>query len=124
MDRQSAKMIPAICHEHCKGRNSPTIDAIREHSRRRLSSTRLEIDSKGANAMATVHAWFSAETALAHGSSIYRKLSGSTVNVTRTNPDKDGKGSFRPDEKYLGEVIRLEDGGCVRATHRVEGITR
>jgi hypothetical protein len=74
--------------------------------------------------MATVHAWFSAEMALGHGNSIYRKLSGSTVNVTRTSPDKEGKGSFRPDEKYVGEVIRIEDGGCVRANQRLEGITR
>jgi hypothetical protein len=74
--------------------------------------------------MAIVHAWFSAEMALCHGSSIYRKLSGSTVNVTRTSPEKDGKGSFCPDEKYLGEVIRLEDGGCARGNQRVDGITR
>ena len=38
-------------------------------------------------------------------------------------PDKDGKGSFRSDEKYLGEVIRLEDGGCVRSNYRVQGVT-
>ncbi len=74
--------------------------------------------------MATIHAWFSAETALGHGSSIYRKPSGSTVNVTRTSSEREGKGSFRPDEKYVGEVLREEDGGCVQSNRRVDGITR
>src|SRR2546429_9975642 len=72
--------------------------------------------------MTTVHAWFSAETALVKGSAVYRKRDGSTVNVTRMSPDQHGKGSYRQDEKYLGEVVRQEDGGCVRPTWRVEGI--
>ena len=55
--------------------------------------------------MATVHAWFSAESALFHGNAVYRKSSGSTVNVTRTSPEKDGRGSRRQDEKYVGEVV-------------------
>src|ERR1051325_2198633 len=79
--------------------------------------------SKG-SAMTTVHAWFSMQRALLEGSSVYRKSSGATVNVTRMSPDKEGKGSFPYDEKYLGEVIREEDGGCVRANRRVPGITR
>jgi hypothetical protein len=74
--------------------------------------------------MSTIHAWFSAEMALGHGSSIYRKPSGSTVNVTRTNSEREAKGSFRQDEKYVGEVVREEDGGCLQPNHRVDGITR
>lgn len=73
--------------------------------------------------MTVIHAWFSAETALRQGSSIYRKIDGSTVNVTRLNPDKDAKGHHPYDEKYLGEVVTTEDGGCVRQTQRVKGIT-
>jgi hypothetical protein len=73
--------------------------------------------------MTTVHAWFSAETALRVGSSVYRKPSGSTVNVTRMSAERDGKGHHPYDEKYLGEVIQQEDGGCVRSTIRVPGIT-
>ena len=69
-----------------------------------------------------VHAWFSAETALRDGSSVYRKTGGSTVNVTRTDPVKDSKHSFWRDEKYLGEVISLADGGCVRGIQRVPSI--
>ena len=72
--------------------------------------------------MTTIHAWFSAETALRNGSSTYRKLDGSTVNVTRMSMDRDGRG-FPQDEKYLGEVICVEDGGCVRANWRVPGIS-
>ena len=73
--------------------------------------------------MTTTHAWFSSEAALRHGSSIYRKPDGSTVNVTRTNLQKDGKRPTGDEEQYVGEVIRTEDGGCVRATTRVRGIT-
>jgi hypothetical protein len=73
--------------------------------------------------MATVHAWFSAEQALLHGSAVYRKPDGGTVNVTRMSPQKEGKGSFRADERYLGEVVPREDGGCVRPTERVRSIT-
>jgi hypothetical protein len=73
--------------------------------------------------MTMIHAWFSFETALRAGSSLYRKPSGATVNVTRMSSDKEGKGSFPHDEKYLGEVITEQDGGCVRGTWRVPGIT-
>jgi hypothetical protein len=70
----------------------------------------------------TTHAWFSADTALRHGSSVYRKPSGSTVNVTRMNSDRNGKGSFPDDENYVGEVISQEDGGCIRGLSRVRSI--
>jgi len=73
--------------------------------------------------MTTTHAWFSFETALRQGSSLYRKPGGATVNVTRMNPDKDAKGSFPRDEKYLGEVVPQQDGGCVRENRRVPSIT-
>jgi hypothetical protein len=73
--------------------------------------------------MTILHAWFSADTALRTGSCVYRKPGGTTVNVTRTDPAKDSKGSFWNDEKYLGEVISHEDGGCVRENSRVRGIT-
>jgi hypothetical protein len=69
------------------------------------------------------HAWFSAGLALRIGSSVYRKPSGSRVNVTRLTADRVGKGSTEVDEKYVGEVIRQEDGGCVQAASRVRGIT-
>ena len=74
--------------------------------------------------MSTTHAWFSAGSALRHGSSVYRKPDGSTVNVTRMSALKVGKGSYRQDEKYVGEVVPLEDGGCVRPQTVVAGITR
>jgi hypothetical protein len=70
-----------------------------------------------------IHAWFSAQTALRDGSAIYRKLGGSTVNVTRMNTDRESKGSFYHDEIYLGQVVRHEDGGCARDTWRVPGIS-
>ena len=70
-----------------------------------------------------VHAWFSADTALRAGSMVYRKPSGSVVNVTRLTQDRLGKGSTNVDEKYVGEVIRIEDGGCVTPVRRVGGIT-
>jgi hypothetical protein len=73
--------------------------------------------------MTTIHAWFSFESALLHGSSLFRKLSGSTVNVTRLNVDRLSKGRSSDDEKYVGEVIRSEDGGCIRSNLRVDGIT-
>jgi hypothetical protein len=73
--------------------------------------------------MTTTHAWFSAETALLRGCDQYRKTGGSIVNVTRVNPDKDAKGSFRQDEKYLGEVISEADGGRLGQTTRRKGIT-
>ena len=74
--------------------------------------------------MSTIHAWFSADFALRHGSSVYRKPDGSTVTVTRMNVLKEGKGSYRQDERYLGEVIAGEDGGCVRPRSVVGGVTR
>jgi len=70
-----------------------------------------------------IHAWFSAQTALRDGSAIYRKPGGSTVNVTRMNTERESKGSFYHDDVYVGEVIRQEDGGCVREVWRVRGIT-
>jgi hypothetical protein len=73
--------------------------------------------------METVHAWFSAETALVRGSSVFRKPDGGTVNVTRTSPQREGKGSYSQDERYLGEVVRAEDGGCVRPTWIARSIT-
>ena len=73
--------------------------------------------------MTMIHAWFSAETALRHGSLVYRKPSGATVNVTRMNADLASKGSFWHDEKYLGEVISEANGGCVRELRRVPSIT-
>ena len=69
--------------------------------------------------MTTIHAWFSAERALRRGSSIYRKPSGATVNVTRVSPDNEITGFYRHTEKYVGEVISAEDGGCVRRNIRV-----
>ena len=73
--------------------------------------------------MTTMHAWFSFESALTHGSSIFRKPSGSTVNVTRSDLNRRSRGVHGQDEKYLGEVISSEDGGCVRTNHRVDGIS-
>ena len=73
--------------------------------------------------MQTTHAWFSSVIALRGGSSVYRKIDGSTVNVTRTNLQKDAKAPAGGEEQYVGEVIRAEDGGCVRATSRVRGIS-
>ena len=74
-------------------------------------------------AVQTVHAWFSPMAALVGGSSVYRKPGGSTVNVTRTSPENEITGTYRHTEKYVGEVIRIEDGGCVRGNSRVAGIT-
>ena len=72
----------------------------------------------------TVHAYFSAGWALVHGSAVYRKPSGMTVNVTRTNVDKDGRARHPWDERYVGEVLCPEDGGCVQPITLVDGITR
>jgi hypothetical protein len=68
--------------------------------------------------MATIHAWFSSESALRHGSMVYRKLDGSTVKVTRMNLQKDGNRPDREGETYVGEVVRTEDGGCVQPKPR------
>jgi hypothetical protein len=72
--------------------------------------------------MSTTHAWFSSELALRHGSAVYRKLDGSTVNVTRTHLQRDAKRPPGGEEQYVGEVIRTEDGGRVRSNARVRGI--
>ena len=72
----------------------------------------------------TVHAWFSAQIALRDGSCVYPQPGGATVNVTRMSPEKEGKGAFPHDEKYVGEVVSQEDGGCVGPKFRVPGITR
>ena len=63
----------------------------------------------------THHAYFSPTWAAAHGSAVYRRPDGKTVNVTRTNNGKDGRQRHPWDERYVGEVIRTEDGGCVEA---------
>ena len=72
--------------------------------------------------MATIHAWFSSERALRYGSAVYEKPDGSRVNVTRTDLQRDGKAPSGGEEQYVGEVIRVEDGGCVTAGGRVRGI--
>ena len=73
--------------------------------------------------MSTVHAWFSQMAALRLGSTVYRKQSGSTVNVTRTSAVKDSEGLWKLDEKYLGEVIEEKNGGGAAPRVRVGGIT-
>jgi len=73
--------------------------------------------------MTTTHAWFSAQVALRAGSSIYRKPSGMTVNVTRMSTVKEARGPFPHDENYVGQVISEADGGCVRGNRRVPGIS-
>lgn len=72
--------------------------------------------------MATTHAWFSSEAALRHGSAVYRKPDGSTVNVTRTDPDREAKRPAGGEEQYVGEVIPPQDGGQIRPKARVRGI--
>jgi hypothetical protein len=71
----------------------------------------------------TTHAWFSADRALRHGSSVFVKAGGATVNVTRTSDDRDARGPFPVDENYLGQVVRAEAGGCVESNRRVDGIS-
>ena len=71
---------------------------------------------------ATTHAWFSSVSALRLGSMVYRKPDGSTVNVTRTNPQKDAKRPAGDEEQYVGEVLAAEDGGRVQPMSRVRGI--
>jgi hypothetical protein len=73
--------------------------------------------------MTTTHAFFSIFVANRDGSSLYRRAGGATLNVTRTSAERDGKGPFPHDEKYLGEVIAEEDGGVVRGKTRVPGIS-
>ena len=71
---------------------------------------------------ATTHAWFSSVSALRLGSMVFRKPDGSTVNVTRTNLQKDAKRPAGDEEQYVGQVITAQDGGCVRRMSRVRGI--
>ena len=73
--------------------------------------------------MSTIHAWFSQMSAIRFGSTVYRKPSGFTVNVTRTSEAKESTGQYRHDEKYVGEVLQATDGGCVGGKVRVQGIT-
>lgn len=73
--------------------------------------------------MSTMHAFFSHAAALINGSSVFRKPSGATVNVTRLSIDHQIDGFFRHTEKYLGQVVGEEDGGCVRAVEKADGIT-
>jgi hypothetical protein len=73
--------------------------------------------------MSTMHASFSHAAALINGSSIFRKESGATVNVTRVSIDKEVDGAFRYTEKYLGRMLGEADGGCVRAVEKADGIT-
>ena len=74
--------------------------------------------------MSMVHAWFSQMAALRLGSTVYRKASGSMVNVTRTSEVKEAEGLYKLDEKYLGQVIAEQDGGAVGPKVRVGSITR
>ena len=74
--------------------------------------------------MTTLHAWFSQMAALRLGSTVYRKASGSKVNVTRTSTVKESEGLWKLDEKYLGEVIEDASGGAAGTRVRVGGITR
>jgi hypothetical protein len=73
--------------------------------------------------MTTEHAWFSSATALLHGSAVYRKPDGSTVNVTRRSADPLSKDPARQEENYVGQVVSEVDGGCVRATWRARSIS-
>src|SRR5688500_6041079 len=73
--------------------------------------------------MSTIHAFFSHAAALINGSAVFRKQSGSTVNVTRVSTDIEVSGAFRHTEKYLGQVVREEEGGCVQAVAMADGIT-
>ena len=57
----------------------------------------------------TIHAWFSIEAAIHRGISVYRTPNGSTIKVTRTGPKAQGPA----DERYIGEVIPAECGGCL-----------
>jgi hypothetical protein len=73
--------------------------------------------------MKTIHAWFSADTALRVGSAVFRKPDGDRVNVTRVNVERESKSSHSRDENYLGQVVGDEDGGCIQAIGRVRGIS-
>ena len=73
--------------------------------------------------MATHHAWFSMQVANRHGSAVHHHAGGSPVNVTRTSPDREGRGPFPHDEKYVGEVLADDPAFLAGATTRVRGIT-
>ena len=57
----------------------------------------------------TNHAWFSLDTVMRNGISVYRKPGGSIVGVTRTG--RPGQGPR--DERYVAEVVQAEYGGCL-----------
>jgi hypothetical protein len=71
----------------------------------------------------TIHAWFSSVIALRDGSWRYRKPDGATVNVTRVDAKAPADRWGRPDEIYVGQVVRAEDGGCITPRMRVPGVT-
>ena len=73
--------------------------------------------------MRTVHAYFSAAAALRNGSAVHRKPDNSTVNVTRMSDELGVSGLYRYDEKYVGQVLGVDDGGCVTPNARVRGIS-
>ena len=99
----------------------------REQDRRHGATSRAffcrNVGGDSRSNMTTLHAWFSQMSAIRCGSTVYRKPSGSTVNVTRTSEMKENTGHYRHDEKYVGQVIREEDGGCMGEKVRVRGIT-
>jgi len=70
----------------------------------------------------TIHAWFSSEIALRDGSWVYRKPDGATVNVTRVDIKAPADPWGRPDEIYVGQVVRAEDGGRLATRARAAGI--
>jgi hypothetical protein len=63
----------------------------------------------------TTHTYFSASWAQTHGSAVYRKLDGAAINVTRTNMHKDGRERHPWDERYVGEVVCAQEGGCIHS---------
>ena len=74
--------------------------------------------------MTTAHAYFSATWAAVHGSSVYRRPDGMKVNVTRTNSGKDGRQRHPWDERYVGEVVAADDGGCLDSASVSEAAQR
>jgi len=71
----------------------------------------------------TIHAWFAADVALREGSWLYQKPDGTTVNVTRVDAKGPTDRWGKPEEIYVGEVLRAEDGGRLTPRTRVVGIT-
>src|SRR5690349_699930 len=57
----------------------------------------------------TIHGWFSSEAATHGGISIYGTRSGAMVGVTRVGLQGDGL----PAERFVGEVLSAECGGCI-----------